>query len=283
MIKQNQSPFTPEKPDTVKGVSKMTNSLITSDKDAKNLTESLQVQEKGGIQSISARELYKGLQISDRFSRWFESLLKYGFVENEDFTSVKSSTLVNNGAERELQDYAISFDMAKQICMLQRSEQGKKYRIYLINLEKAWNSPEMVMKRALQIADKKVKEMEAKLLEQKPKVEYVDTYCDSKNLEEIGHLGKVTKIGEYKIFKIFLKDGIIKERYSTNGIKYYDPCFGYEKYFEVVHVPFSRGEKQFSRDKLMLNHKGFMYFRAKYATEETIAETADQWLKKEGK
>lgn len=280
----NQSPFTPEKLDTVKGVSKMTNSFITSEKDVKNLTESLNVQEKDGIQSVSARELYKGLEISDRFSRWFESLLKYGFVENEDFCYVKTSTQQNQyGGTKELDDYAISFDMAKQICMLQRSEQGKKYRVYLINLEKAWNSPEMVMKRALQIADKKVKEMEAKLLEQKPKVEYVDTYCDSKNLEEIGHLGKVTKIGEYKIFKTLLKDGIIKERHSTDGIKCYDPCFGYEKYFESVHVPFLRGEKQLSRDKLMLNHKGFMYFRAKYATEETIAETADKWLEKEGK
>lgn len=58
-------------------VSKMTNSLIISDKDVINLTESLQVQEKDGIQSVSARELYKGLQISDRFSRWFESLLTW--------------------------------------------------------------------------------------------------------------------------------------------------------------------------------------------------------------
>lgn len=134
--------------------------------------------------------------------------------------------------------------------------------------------------KSLQIENKTMRDF---INEQKPKVEYVDTYCDSKNLEEIGHLGKVTKIGEYKIFKTLLKDGIIKERHSTDGIKCYDPCFGYEKYFESVHVPFLRGEKQLSRDKLMLNHKGFMYFRAKYATEETIAETADKWLEKEGK
>ena len=40
----------------------------------------LQVIEKDGIQAVSARELYKGLEITDRFSRWFDSLLKYGFV-----------------------------------------------------------------------------------------------------------------------------------------------------------------------------------------------------------
>lgn len=134
--------------------------------------------------------------------------------------------------------------------------------------------------KSLQIENKMMKDL---ITEQKPKVEYVDAYCDSENLEEIGHLGKVTKIGEIKIFKTLLKDGIIKERHSTDGIKCYDPCFGYEKYFETLHVPFLRGEKQLNRDKLMLNHKGFMYFRAKYATEETIAETADKWLEKEGK
>lgn len=79
------------------------------------------IQELDNKQVVSARELYKGLQITDRFNRWFDSLLKYGFQENQDFTSVKTSTLVNNGAEREIDDYIISLDMAKQICMLQIS------------------------------------------------------------------------------------------------------------------------------------------------------------------
>lgn len=147
-----------------------------------------------------------------------------------------------------------------------------------------------LQKRLDAYKDRRIAELQAEnemqkrqLSEQKPKVEYVDAYCDSENLEEIGHLGKVTKIGEIKIFKVLLKDGVIKERHSTDGIKCYDPCFGYEKYFETLHVPFLRGEKQLNRDKLMLNHKGFMYFRAKYTTEETIAETADKWLEKEGK
>ena len=241
----------------------------------------LQVQEKDGIQSVSARELYKGLQITDRFNRWFESLLKYGFIENEDFCRVKSSTQQNQyGGTKEIDDYAISFDMAKQICMLQRSDQGKKYRLYLISLEKAWNSPEMVMKRALQIADRKVREMEARLAEQKPKVDYVDAYCGSENLEKIGHLGKATKIGEKKIFNALLKDGFIKVRHSTDGVRCYDPCYGYEKYFETVHVPFLRGDRKLSRDKLMLNHRGFMFFRAKYAAEEINAETPDKWIEK---
>ena len=242
----------------------------------------LKVQEKDGIQSVSARALYKGLQIKLRFSQWWENNSK-DFVENVDFTTVLVNTEVqNNGGVqvRELEEHYISLDMAKAICLMSRTEIGKKYRFYLISLEKAWNSPEMVMKRALQIADRKVREMEEKLAEQKPKVDYVDAYCDSENLEEIGHLGKATKIGEKKIFNTLLKDGFIKIRHSTDGVRCYDPCYGYEKYFETVHVPFLRGDKKLSRDKLMLNHRGFMFFRAKYAARELIAGTADSWLEK---
>lgn len=106
--------------------------------------------------TVSARELYAGLEITDRFSRWFERMSAYGFAEGSDFTSVKSSTLVNNGAEREISDYQVSIDMAKQICMIQRSEKGRQYRQYFIDLEKAWNTPEQVFARALKMADQTI-------------------------------------------------------------------------------------------------------------------------------
>lgn len=57
--------------------------------------------------------------------------------ENVDFTSVQNCTVVNNGATRELQDYRITLDMAKEIAMLQRNEKGKEIRRKLIELEKA--------------------------------------------------------------------------------------------------------------------------------------------------
>lgn len=127
-----------------------------------------------GKQCVSARELYERLEITDRFSRWFESLLKYGFQKDVDFTSVKSSTLVNNGAARELQDYSITLDMAKQICMLQRSAKGLKYRAYFIKLEKAWNSPELVMARALQVANKTINNVKLQMAEIQQKFEIAE-------------------------------------------------------------------------------------------------------------
>lgn len=94
------------------------------------MNELIPINYEGEQPTVSARELYTGLEITDRFSRWFERMSAYGFSEGNDFTSVKSSTLVNNGAEREITDYRVSIDMAKQICMIQRSEKGRQYRQY---------------------------------------------------------------------------------------------------------------------------------------------------------
>lgn len=85
---------------------------------------------------VSARDLYRGLQVTDRFNRWFEALLKYGYEKDKDYTSVEIFTLVNNGAKRKLDDYLVSIDMAKEICMLQRNDMGRKFRKYFIACEK---------------------------------------------------------------------------------------------------------------------------------------------------
>lgn len=78
--------------------------------------ELIKVTVKNDQQLVSARDLYKRLGIKRRFSAWWEQNSN-GFEENSDFTSVLISTEVqNNGGvqARELQDYALTIDMAKQ-------------------------------------------------------------------------------------------------------------------------------------------------------------------------
>lgn len=80
--------------------------------------------------TVSARALHTGLEVSRRFSVWFETNSQ-GFVENEDYTSVRESTEVrNNGGVqmRELQDYSLTVDMVKHICLMSRTEKGKQIR-----------------------------------------------------------------------------------------------------------------------------------------------------------
>ena len=180
-------------------------------------------------QTVSARELYAELEVTDRFSRWFERMTAYGFTENEDFTSVKSSTVVNNGAERELQDYDLSVDMAKHICMVQRTEKAKEVRQYLIDLEKAWNTPEQVMARALKLADRTIEQLKSdnKVLEQKieqdkPKVIFSDAVSTSHTSILVGDLAKLicqngVQIGQKRLFEWLRQNGyLVKSGSSKN-------------------------------------------------------------------
>lgn len=168
------------------------------------MNELIPINYEGEQPTVSARELYTGLEITDRFSRWFERMSAYGFSEGNDFTSVKSSTLVNNGAEREITDYRVSIDMAKQICMIQRSEKGRQYRQYFLDLEKAWNTPEQIFARALKMADQTIAKLKDSVRalsteisvknqiigELKPKADYYDEIMKNPGLVTITQIAK---------------------------------------------------------------------------------------------
>ena len=164
----------------------------------------------------------------------------YGFTEGSDFTSVKSSTLVNNGAEREISDYQVSIDMAKQICMIQRSEKGRQYRQYFIDLEKAWNTPEQIFARALKMADQTIAKLKGSVEtltaevsvknqiigELKPKADYYDEILKNPGLVTITQIAKDYGMSGKKMNDILHDLGIqykqssqwlLYDKYSKNG------------------------------------------------------------------
>jgi phage anti-repressor protein len=110
------------------------------------------VTECNGKQTVSARELHTALGVKRDFSTWIKSRIEeYGFMEGEDY----SPNLGNRSDGRPgkpRRGYQLSIGMAKELAMLENNETGRQVRKRLIALEEAWNSPETVMRRALQIA-----------------------------------------------------------------------------------------------------------------------------------
>lgn len=164
-------------------------------------------------QEISARELYKTLEIEKRFSVWFETNSK-NFIENEDFRGVYLKVQGNQyGGTQELQDYRLTIDMAKHICLMSRTERGRECRQYLIDLEKAWNTPEQVMARALKIADRRIEDLiqdnsflKKKIEMDKPKTLFADAVSSSKTSILVGDLAKLIcqngyEIGQKRLFQ----------------------------------------------------------------------------------
>lgn len=165
---------------------------------------------------ISARQLHKTLEVKTRFSQWVEQNFKM-FKENEDFTSVVGTTLVNNGAVRELQDYAVTIRMAEHLAMMSKTNKGHEVREYFIQVEKDFNSPEKIMARALLMADKKVHKLEAQIEADRPKVLFADAVSASKSSCLIGELAKILKqngidIGQNKLFQWLRSNGYLISR-----------------------------------------------------------------------
>jgi anti-repressor protein len=159
-----------------------------------------------GDATVSARELYQALEVkkSYRFSQWFETNAKQ-LIENVDFTSVDASTVVNNGAVKQIQDYSLTVDAAKQIAMMSGTDKGREIRLYFIGVEKAWNSPDQIMARALQISKLKLESKDKLIAEMKPKALFADAVDTSADSILIGQLAKVLKqngveIGQNRLF-----------------------------------------------------------------------------------
>ncbi|MDO5139127.1 MAG: antA/AntB antirepressor family protein, partial [Oscillospiraceae bacterium] len=65
-------------------------------------------------------------------------------------------------------DHRLTIEMAKEICMIQCTDIGKKCREYFLELERRWNSPEAIIARALQFTNRQLalaKEENARLME----------------------------------------------------------------------------------------------------------------------
>ena len=174
---------------------------------------------------MSARDLHDFLEVKTAYKDWFPRMCEYGFTSGEDFNPLKIERVQSEGERvvtRTVDDAVLTIDMAKEICMIQRNEKGKLARQYFIQLEKDWNSPEKVMARALQIAERKIKNLEDKALADKPKVLFADAVSASHTSILVGDLAKLLRqngvdIGQNRLFKFLREKGYLcggGERYN---------------------------------------------------------------------
>lgn len=187
------------------------------------MNELIKVIVKNDQQLVSARDLYHGLELKVRFSLWVSKNFKE-FEEGEDFTSVSRDTEVqNNGGiqVRELQDYALTIDMAKQLCMMSHTELGRKYRKYFIDLERKWNDPQEVVKRGYAILQNENAQLKIENEQMKPKALFADAVSVSKTTILVSELAKILRqngvnIGANRLFVWMRENGYLISRKGTD-------------------------------------------------------------------
>lgn len=175
---------------------------------------------KNNQQLVSARDLHKGLGLTGRFSRWFKNNSEF-FEENTDFYKCTSSTVVNNGAVRVLDDYLLTISMAKQLAMMARTERSRLYREYFLDLERKWNSPQEVVKRGYAILQDENTQLRIENKSMKPKALFADAVSASNKTILIGDLAKILKqndvnIGSVRLFRWLRKHGYLIKRDASD-------------------------------------------------------------------
>lgn len=247
------------------------------------MNELIKVEVKADTQVVSARELYKGLEIKRRFSAWVSDNFK-DFIEDVDFTSVRKSTEVkNNGGIqiRELQDYAITISMAKELCMMSHTELGKEYRKYFLELERKWNDPKEVVKRGYAILQNENKQLKIENGILKPKADKYDRYLSNKGLITITEIAKEYGMSGVKLNQ-FLRD---KRVIYKRGNKW----FVYQKYANEryvgyeIHLPEGRRSLKWTPEGEMFIRELLENNNIKPVLEQPQQLTVQETVKYSGK
>lgn len=232
--------------------------------------------------TVSGRELHKALEVKTAYKDWFPRMCEYGFIEDKDYRSFLSHR--SDGlAGKPRTDHQLTIDMAKEICMIQRTEKGKQCRQYFISIENAWNSPEAVMSRALKIADRKLLEAteqikalettvkkQGELMERaRPLVCFANSVKTANTSILIGELAKILKqngidIGQKRLFSWLRDNGYL---ISRKGAEYNTPT----QYsmnlglFEIKETAISHADGHVSISRTpKVTGKGQIYFINKF-------------------
>ena len=168
---------------------------------------------------VVGRDLHKMLEVATPYDKWFPRMAEYGFIEGEDF----STFLSESTGGRPAIDHLIKIDMAKELCMIQRTEKGKQARQYFIQIEKDYNSPEKIMARALQIAQREISSLKIECASMKPKALFADAVLASHTSILVGDLAKLLRqngvdIGANRLFEKLREKGFLMKSGSSKNM-----------------------------------------------------------------
>lgn len=165
-------------------------------------------------QMVSVRELNQALGIQKRFSAWWEDQAhRLNLLEGVDYTPYLQ---VHPQNLQQIQDFLITIDVAKHLAMISGGENAHKIRNYFIQVERNWNSPDKIIARALEMADKKLRQLENQMEIDKPKVlfaEAVEASVDSILIRDFAKLlaKNGVAIGEKRLFEWLRKFGYLQK------------------------------------------------------------------------
>jgi len=184
------------------------------------MTDLIAIKERDGRETVDARELHAALEVARDFSTWIKDRIeKYGFIAGKDYEAyedLSSPDLGSTKARPQVRvQYALTVAMAKELATVENNDKGREVRRYLIQVEEAWNSPELVMARALQAASRTIEDHRRRIALLEPKAAFFDQVADSKTALQMRDVAATLNIpgwGRNKLFEFLRAHKILDER-----------------------------------------------------------------------
>lgn len=226
------------------------------------MNELIKVNYDSDRPTVLGRDLHEFLEINTEYKKWFSRMCEYGFSETIDFVKVTQKCPTSSTGQN-ITDHQLTIEMAKEICMLQRNEKGRQARQYFINLEKAWNTPEMIMSRALKMAENTISSLkltnsqltvENQIMQ--PKADYFDELVDRNLLTSFRETAKQLNIKEKEFISFLLEKKYIYRDKKGKLMPYADKNKGL---FEIKET--FNEKTQWSGTQTLITPKGRETFR----------------------
>ena len=240
------------------------------------MQELIKIQVKNDRQLISARQLHKALKLTTRFSKWVEQNFK-GFEENQDFMSVTTVTDMPNGGVKQIKDYLLTIDMAKELCMMSKTDKGKEIRKYFIEVERKWNDPQEIVRRGYAILQSENTRLKIENDQMKPKALFADSVTTSKTTILIGELAKILRgngvdIGANRLFKWLRENGYLINRKGSDWNMPTQRAMNLDL-FKIKETTINRSDGTTSISKTpKVTGKGQQYFINKFLKGRELVE-----------
>jgi len=227
---------------------------------------------------VNARELHEFLESKREFATWIKQRIEqYSFIENQDYTSFDKFVKREIGSSTRI-EYALTLDMAKELCMIENNNRGKKARVYFIEMEKIAKKHQISLPTRKELAqmvidaENEVEKKNAYIEQTKPLVRYAEAVQKADDAillrqlaKHICNRGRI-KVGQNKLFEWMRKNNYLNKDNEPYQ-KYVDMgLFGYHE----THV--ENAGHSFTKRTTTVTGKGRVYFVDKYLEKEGIIQ-----------
>lgn len=225
------------------------------------------------VSTVNARDLHNFLGNKDHFITWMKDRIsQYGFAEETDYATYSESS--EKGRPRT--EYALTLDMAKELAMVERNDQGKRARQYFIECErkaKAGDNVTFIVPKSLPDALRlaadlvdKVEQQTAQITAMKPKADFHDRVAEAINCHTFQEVAKILGTGQNRLFKwarsvsILMRNNQPYQRFVDDG------------YFRVVERQYNdeRGESH-TYSRTLITGKGLQYLHRRFERDDEAA------------